>query len=361
VSPISTKDDPSPGGWSIDDAVVRLREWGGDRVHAMPAADDGMIGSDEGCQIRLEDGTARVSRRHARVWREREAWVIEDAGSRNGLWIDGARVGRGAVTIEPGAELGIGGLTLLAESPRLIALRGFLARVLGWTSDRTAVVDHALRSIRMAAAQRVGLVLGGDAELVAIAHSIHRCALGPDRPFVACDPRRRTASESVRAVQNHAEGGRALEAARGGSLCVLGWRLPRDFSQVLRKLRDPATRVQLVYCSNKPERSDGLLSTPIDIPPLVRRAGELPRIIDEYVHDAITELGASRAAFTRRDHAWVMEHAATSLAEIEKATLRLMAIRLCGSVHRAALRLGMAHVSLSSWLERRRLPTPPSI
>jgi hypothetical protein len=199
-------------------------------------------------------------------------------------------------------------------------------------------------------------VLSGDAELVAIAHSIHRCALGAKRPFVACDPRRRTSKESVRAVENHAQGMLALEAARGGSLCVLGSRLPRDFSQVLRTLREPDTRVQLVYCSNKRESSDGLLATPIDIPPLAHRAAELPRIVDEYARDAIAELGTTRAAFTQHDHAWVMEHAAGSLGEIEKATLRLTAIRMSGSVGRAAARLGMAHVSLARWIGRRKLP-----
>lgn len=356
MSTVSTKNDPTAEGWSIDDAIVRLREWGGDRVYMLPSTGEGLIGTAEECQLRLEDKTERVSRKHARIWREHGRWMIEDAGSKNGLRIDGIRVGRGALSIEPGVEIGIGGLTLLAESARLIALRGFLARVLGWTSGQTVVVDHALRSIRMAAAQRVGLVLSGDAELVAIAHSIHRCALGPDRPFIACDPRRRTSKESVRAVENHEQGIFALEVARGGSLCVWGARLPRDFSQVLRKLREPDTRVQLVYCSNKRESSDGLLSTPIDIPPLARRAGELPRIVDEYARDAIAELGATRAAFTKPDHAWVMEHAATTLGEIEKATLRLTAIRTYGSIGRAAARLGMASVSLSRWIGRRELP-----
>jgi molybdenum-dependent DNA-binding transcriptional regulator ModE len=53
-----------------------------------------------------------------------------------------------------------------------------------------------------------------------------------------------------------------------------------------------------------------------------------------------------------------MEHAATSLGEIEKTTLRLAAIRMCGSIGRAAARLGMSHVALSGWIARRRLPMP---
>jgi FHA domain len=356
VSTVPTRNDPTREGWSIDDALVRLREWGEDRIYMLPSTGEGLIGSDERCQIRLQDKTERVSRKHARIWRERERWMIEDAGSTNGLKLDGAPAGSGAFVIKPGVEIGVGSLTLLAESARLIALRGFLTRVLGWTSEQTVVVDHALRSIRLAAAQRVGLVLSGDAELVAIAYSIHRCALGPDRPFVSCDPRRRTSKESVRAVENHEQGMLALEAARGGSLCVWGSRLPRDFPQVRRRLRDPDTRVQLVYYSNKRESSDGLLSTPIDIPPLTRRAGELTRIIDEYARDAIAELGATRAAFTKPDHEWVMEHAASSLGEIEKATLRLTAIRIHGNIGRAAARLGMAPVSLKRWIGRRELP-----
>jgi hypothetical protein len=51
-----------------------------------------------------------------------------------------------------------------------------------------------------------------------------------------------------------------------------------------------------------------------------------------------------------------MEHAATSLGEIEKATLRLTAIRMDGSIGRAAERLGMAPVSLRRWIGRRELP-----
>jgi DNA-binding transcriptional LysR family regulator len=51
-----------------------------------------------------------------------------------------------------------------------------------------------------------------------------------------------------------------------------------------------------------------------------------------------------------------MAHAAATLGEIEKATLRLTAIRMRGSIGRAAARLGMAPVSLSRWIGRRELP-----
>jgi len=44
------------------------------------------------------------------------------------------------------------------------------------------------------------------------------------------------------------------------------------------------------------------------------------------------------------------------LPDIEKATLRLVAIRESRNLSAAAARLGMAPVSLSRWIGRRKLP-----
>ena len=46
------------------------------------------------------------------------------------------------------------------------------------------------------------------------------------------------------------------------------------------------------------------------------------------------------ASFTNADLAWILEHAATSLAEIEKALLRMAALRLSRNMSGAAERLG---------------------
>jgi ActR/RegA family two-component response regulator len=51
----------------------------------------------------------------------------------------------------------------------------------------------------------------------------------------------------------------------------------------------------------------------------------------------------------------VRQHAVTSLAEVEKATLRLVALRTSRNPSNAAARLGMASVSLSRWVDRRKL------
>ena len=58
-------------------------------------ADDTVLGRGEECQVRLRDRS--ISRRHARIVREGERWILEDLESRNGIRIQGERV--------PGAEL----------------------------------------------------------------------------------------------------------------------------------------------------------------------------------------------------------------------------------------------------------------
>ncbi|MCW5802547.1 MAG: FHA domain-containing protein [Deltaproteobacteria bacterium] len=62
------------------------------------------------------------------------------------------------------------------------------------------------------------------------------------------------------------------------------------------------------------------------------------------------------AVCTQVDRAWVAEHAASSLPEIEKATLRIIALRQTGTLAGAATLLGMSTPALSDWLKHRRLP-----
>jgi len=50
------------------------------------------------------------------------------------------------------------------------------------------------------------------------------------------------------------------------------------------------------------------------------------------------------------------DHSGSTLPDIEKATLRLVAIRESRNLSSAAARLGMAPVSLSRWIGRRKLP-----
>jgi hypothetical protein len=351
-----TKPDPAASEWGINDLVTRLREWGTDLIRMLPAppVSDWWVGAAASCALRLDDPTGQVSRIHASLTHDQTRWWLRDAGSMNGMRLDGAR--RTEIVLEPGIEIGIGGLTLIAESRRWIALRGFLSRMLGWRADRTAVVDRALRSIRMAATRRAALVLCGDGDLVPTARSVHRHALGDDRPFVVCDPRRRRSKATVRSAENYETGMQAFDAARGGSLCVRNRRMPRDFDQVVEALREPDARVQLIMCAGRSDDCRSYLATPISVPSLVGREVELDRIIDEYAEDAIVELSAPRVGFLAVDHIWVRKNASSSLPEIEKATLRLVALRHSRNLSHAAARLGMAPVSLSRWIGRREMP-----
>jgi FHA domain-containing protein len=350
----STTPDPGADDWELHDDLVRLREWGSDIYHALPAsASEWVVGSSASCSLRLRDSSSRVSRRHARLVRTWNRWSIQDLGSKNGLWVDGARCEQ--CVLEPGVEVRLGGITLIAESPRSIALRSYLSRLLGWRTDQVRTVDLALRSLRLAAARRSALILCGPDDLVPIAHGIHRRALGPDRPFIVCDPRRQRSEGTVRSAANIARAVPALRAAAGGSLCIRGERLPRDLVEALPLVRRPSAHVQLILCARKPARSDLYVPTAISVPPLSRRANELGWIIAEYADDAIAQLGAPRGSFTPRDREWVRRHAASSLAEVEKTTLRMIAIRVSSTTSQAAERLGMSHAALSAWLERKRL------
>jgi hypothetical protein len=233
------------------------------------------------------------------------------------------------------------------------ALRDFLARLVGW--DDLAAVDRAFRSVDLAATQRAPLVLCGDGDLVPIAHALHRRAFGPDRPFVLADPRRGNTPATVRAPVNCRSGVTAFETATDGTLCVRSRRPPRDFTKVMELLPAPSARVRLVVCADPYEMSEVLLaaSDPIRLPALETRASELPRIVEEYAEDARGALFSS-APFTQQDRDWVVIRCASSLHEIELATLRLVAIRHAGTVARAAELLGMSHGALGEWFKVRR-------
>jgi len=82
-------------------------------------------------------------------------------------------------------------------------------------------------------------------------------------------------------------------------------------------------------------------------------------IVEDYAAEAIATLNAPANSFTNADLWWVIERAARSLAEIEKATLRVVALKVSANdVPRSAELLGMAPISLERWLKRRSQPPP---
>jgi FHA domain len=349
----STRSDRATRDWAIDDGVVQFREWGSETAHALPEQPAGSLslGCAPTCAIRIHDPSGRASRLHAHVLAEQGKWLLRDDLSKNGMWVDGLR--RREVVLVPGQEIGIGGVLLIAESRRSIDFRRFLQRMLGW--GNVEVVDQALRSARMAAARRATLVLRGDGDLVQIARAIHDHTRGTDRPFIVCDPRRRGES-SVRSVASLSTGKAALAEAAGGSLCMRAERPPRDFKELLAMLQAPHSQVQFIVCSEIARDNELYGVKAIDIPSLATREDEIDRIIDEYVADAAVSLRVPHVPFQAVDRAWVRQHAATSIPDIERATRRLVALRASRTLTDAAGRLGMANVSLSRWMGRRPPP-----
>jgi DNA-binding NtrC family response regulator len=98
---------------------------------------------------------------------------------------------------------------------------------------------------------------------------------------------------------------------------------------------------------------------PIEVPPLGIRETELPRIIQAYADESMSALDAPASCFSEDDRDWVMKHGARSISEIEKATLRIVALNMTNNSHQAAKVLRMAQVSLSRWLGR-RMPRRPA-
>ena len=83
----------------------RVVVWRGGQVvgeHALPAGAELVVGRSEGCGIVVGDGS--VSRMHARLVSDEQGVYLEDLGSANGTYVDGARV-QGRVRLEHGQQV----------------------------------------------------------------------------------------------------------------------------------------------------------------------------------------------------------------------------------------------------------------
>src|SRR5512143_4088690 len=136
------------------------------------------------------------------------------------------------------------------------ALRGFVARLIGFARERSQAVEHALQAIEIAATYRAALVLCGDGDLVQVARGLHRHARGDERPFVLCDPQRRDGGTGAQL-----ESRRTAAAATGGTVCVRARWLPRYLPALVAAVRD--ARIQLTICGQQPPKLAELVVAPI--------------------------------------------------------------------------------------------------
>jgi DNA-binding NtrC family response regulator len=142
------------------------------------------LGRSPSCDISLQDG--RVSRRHARVWREGAHAKLADLGSRNGTLVNGERI-EGETVLRQGDRVQVGETTVLVEPPSRAALAdretGEMALVpvedalppegpeaafcaagvalLSATSQAMVLRRAAEEARRMLAAERTAALLGG--------------------------------------------------------------------------------------------------------------------------------------------------------------------------------------------------------
>ena len=89
---------------AINDEVIRLRVWSTDSVFPLSsdAREPYTLRSAPTCSIRIEDPRRRVSREHAHLELIQGRWGVIDRGSKNGLYRDGARVDK--LALSPGVE-----------------------------------------------------------------------------------------------------------------------------------------------------------------------------------------------------------------------------------------------------------------
>lgn len=346
--PGTTTDTAGPIEWGINDAVFHLREWGTNIVFPLPThpsqGDELTIGAMEGCWLRLWDPSGRISRRHAILVYRNGVWFLSDLNSKNGVFVDNKRV-IAPFPLLPGFEIRVGRTTLIPESERFVALRDLLARFIGMKEERREELDQALCSVRISATYREPLLICGPGNLRLLAKQLHRRVF-LDRPFVVARPPKK--------------GMDALALAEGGTLCVLRNQQPHDFDEVVASLRRaPVRGALLMLCAHAIPRGNDIASQIVSvlrsvlIPPLAERADELPKIIDAYANDAMTEFRGGW--MTVADREWVATNASGSLAQIETATRRIVALHSCQEgISEASRLLKMAHGSLSEWVGRRR-------
>ncbi|HEU4383019.1 MAG TPA: FHA domain-containing protein [Anaeromyxobacteraceae bacterium] len=128
------------------------------------------LGRGRGATLRLADAAA--SRRHARVAHGRDGFTLEDLGSKNGLRLNGAPVGRGPAPLHPGDEIEFGKNVLSLVVPE----EGAAGR--GPAPAEAGAVAPGTPAIAAPGWSRPPAILAASAALLAGAAALAAAALG---------------------------------------------------------------------------------------------------------------------------------------------------------------------------------------
>jgi hypothetical protein len=140
----------------------------------------------------------------------------------------------------------------------------------------------------------------------------------------------------------------------GGSVCIRTRRIPEDFDTFVDRLRNGHPVAMVFICADGDrDRVRDLLCPPLEVPPLQSRRPELDRLLFECLDEAARALAVPGVHLSRKARGTITDNV-SSLAELEKTALRVVAILSSLTFAEAATSLGMATVSLSRWTARRR-------
>ena len=73
-------------------------------------ASETILGRSETCEIPIDSPT--VSRHHARITRQGDAFILDDLGSTLGTYVNGAAIGKNTCPLSPGDQIRLGRDTL---------------------------------------------------------------------------------------------------------------------------------------------------------------------------------------------------------------------------------------------------------
>jgi DNA-binding NtrC family response regulator len=176
LSETTVEEEPMPAPRAAKLALVWV--WPFYRVDGLQGARIS-IGRDESPGIQLQG--SGVSRRHAELYRQGPLYVLRDAASTNGTWLDGRRVEH--------APVGVGQVVRMGDCVGVFALRGESSKEFGEHAPAVfggPEIAELLEPVKRAAGTTVPVLLIGDTGTgkERLARAVHHFS-GRTGPFIA--------------------------------------------------------------------------------------------------------------------------------------------------------------------------------